>query len=246
MRVGVLGAGSWGTALAIEFARSGHEVLLWGRDPEVAATHRRRTAVTRGRLEGFSIPPSVRGSSNLEEAFAFAETLLVSVPCASLRPLLDRAPASDGAARRLVSTVQGHRARDAQAHDRDHARALSGARRSRRSPGRRSRRASRGATRPRPSSHRRMRPAPRSSSRRSRARPSGSTAPTTSSAWSSPERSEERRGDRRGNRRGAGLRAEHAGGPRDARASPRSPASCAPAADRSARSTGSPASATSC
>jgi glycerol-3-phosphate dehydrogenase (NAD(P)+) len=105
VRVGVLGAGSWGTALAIEFARSGHDVLLWGRDPEVAASiladgrHPRR-------LEGFSIPSSVRGSSNLQEAFAFAETLLVSVPCASLRPLLDIAPASDGP-RQLVSTAKG-------------------------------------------------------------------------------------------------------------------------------------------
>ncbi|MFM7626109.1 MAG: 2-dehydropantoate 2-reductase N-terminal domain-containing protein, partial [Gammaproteobacteria bacterium] len=29
----VIGAGSWGTALAIQFARAGHPVRLWGRDP---------------------------------------------------------------------------------------------------------------------------------------------------------------------------------------------------------------------
>jgi glycerol-3-phosphate dehydrogenase (NAD(P)+) len=105
VRVGVLGAGSWGTALAIEFARSGHHVLLWGRDPEVAASIQADGRHPR-RLEGFSIPPSVHGSSNLEEAFAFAETLLVSVPCASLRPLLALAPAADGP-RQLVSTAKG-------------------------------------------------------------------------------------------------------------------------------------------
>ena len=106
MKVGVLGAGSWGTALAIEFARSGHEVLLWGRDPVVAASIEADGRHPR-RLEGFAIPPAVRGSSNLEEAFAFAETLLVAVPCASLRPLLARTPPPDGAPRRLVSTSKG-------------------------------------------------------------------------------------------------------------------------------------------
>jgi glycerol-3-phosphate dehydrogenase (NAD(P)+) len=106
MKVAVLGAGSWGTALAIEFARSGHEVLLWGRDPEVAARIEADGRHPR-RLEGFAIPASVRGSSNLEEAFAFAETLLVSVPCASLRPLLSLAPGPNDASRRFVSTAKG-------------------------------------------------------------------------------------------------------------------------------------------
>ena len=36
-KVAVLGAGSWGTALAMSLARSGHEVSLWGRNPEVMA-----------------------------------------------------------------------------------------------------------------------------------------------------------------------------------------------------------------
>ena len=106
MRVAVLGAGSWGTALAIEFARSGHEVLLWGRDPEVAARIEADGRHPR-RLEGFSIPPTVRGSSDLGEAFAFADTLLISVPCASLRPLLSLAPGPSDAARRFVSTAKG-------------------------------------------------------------------------------------------------------------------------------------------
>jgi len=106
VRIAVLGAGSWGTALAIAFARAGHDVLLWGRDPEVAARidadgrHPRR-------LTGYAIPPSVRGSSDLGEAYRWAETILVSVPCASLRPLLEISPRSDGAGMRLVSTSKG-------------------------------------------------------------------------------------------------------------------------------------------
>ncbi|MEN1443883.1 2-dehydropantoate 2-reductase N-terminal domain-containing protein, partial [Pseudomonas aeruginosa] len=34
----VIGAGSYGTALAITLARNGHEVVLWGHDPEHIAT----------------------------------------------------------------------------------------------------------------------------------------------------------------------------------------------------------------
>jgi glycerol-3-phosphate dehydrogenase (NAD(P)+) len=37
-RIGIIGAGSWGTALAIVAARAGHEVTLWSRDPEVVAS----------------------------------------------------------------------------------------------------------------------------------------------------------------------------------------------------------------
>ena len=38
MRCAVVGAGAWGTALADLFARNGHEVALWAREPEVVAS----------------------------------------------------------------------------------------------------------------------------------------------------------------------------------------------------------------
>ena len=44
MRLSVIGAGSWGTALAHQLARKGHRVRLWAREPEVVeginANHR--------------------------------------------------------------------------------------------------------------------------------------------------------------------------------------------------------------
>ncbi len=106
MKVAVLGAGSWGTALTIEMARSGHDVLLWGRDPEVAARIEADGRHPR-RLIGYPIPASVRVGSDLAEAFAHADTLLVAVPCASLRPLLALSPATPGRGLRIVSTGKG-------------------------------------------------------------------------------------------------------------------------------------------
>src|SRR5262249_37628043 len=105
-RVAILGAGSWGTALAIELRRSGHAVLLWGRDPEVAARieadgrHPRRPT-------GHPIPAATRVSAHLSEAFAFGSTILVAVPCASMRPLLDLSPLGPGRGWKLVSTGKG-------------------------------------------------------------------------------------------------------------------------------------------
>lgn len=106
MRVAVLGAGSWGTALTIEFARAGHEVTLWGRDPEVAARIEADGRHPR-RLTEYPIPPSVRGSSDLADALSFGETVFVAVPCASFRRLLALTPPSEGAGLRLVSTAKG-------------------------------------------------------------------------------------------------------------------------------------------
>ncbi len=106
MKISVLGAGSWGTALSIHLARGGHDVLLWGRDPEVVARLQTERQHPR-RLPGIAIPKGVRATTQLPEAFSHSETLLLAVPCASLRDLLATMPAADGKALRFVSTGKG-------------------------------------------------------------------------------------------------------------------------------------------
>lgn len=106
MKVSVLGTGSWGTALAIHLARGGHGVLLWGRDAEVT----RRIASERlhpRRLASIPIPEGVRTTSDLAEAYAFSETLVLAVPCAAMRAVLEALPGPDAAARRFLSTAKG-------------------------------------------------------------------------------------------------------------------------------------------
>ncbi|MEP7131933.1 MAG: NAD(P)H-dependent glycerol-3-phosphate dehydrogenase [Acidobacteriota bacterium] len=105
MRVTVLGAGSWGTALALHLGRAGHDVVLWSRDPEVAA-HIQSTRRHPRRFLETALPDAVRGTSDLSEALAYAETALVAVPCASFRALFESMPAKVTASR-YVSVAKG-------------------------------------------------------------------------------------------------------------------------------------------
>lgn len=105
MRVSILGAGSWGTALSIHLSRAGHDVLLWGRDRAVAAAIQQRGAHPR-RLAGVAVPSSVLATADLSAAIEHAETLVVAVPCASFRALLGSLPAMPGE-RRVLSAAKG-------------------------------------------------------------------------------------------------------------------------------------------
>jgi glycerol-3-phosphate dehydrogenase (NAD(P)+) len=85
--IAVLGAGSWGTALAIQFARSGRPTRLWGRDP----AHRAALAAQRVNaryLPGGHFPESLTIAADLREAVAGAVDVLLVVPSQSLRELL--------------------------------------------------------------------------------------------------------------------------------------------------------------
>ena len=88
MRLAVLGAGAWGTALGISLARR-HEVALWARDENQA----RELAVTRTNrryLPEFTVPGSVRVSSDLRAALEACELVLIATPTAGLRSTLRR------------------------------------------------------------------------------------------------------------------------------------------------------------
>jgi glycerol-3-phosphate dehydrogenase (NAD(P)+) len=94
--VAVIGAGAWGTALALLAAQSGAAVVLWARDPANAA------ALDAGRenprLPGVRLPGSVRVTADLPAA----EFFLVAVPVGHLRSVAARLPAG-----RLVACCKG-------------------------------------------------------------------------------------------------------------------------------------------
>jgi glycerol-3-phosphate dehydrogenase (NAD(P)+) len=77
--VAVLGAGSWGTALAALIARAGHDAVLWGRDAATVAAIADRHENTRY-LPGITLPASLRATTDLAAAVARADLVLVAVP----------------------------------------------------------------------------------------------------------------------------------------------------------------------
>jgi len=85
--VAVLGAGSWGTALAIHFARTGRAVRLWGRDRALLESLAARRENGRY-LAGVRFPDSLRVEAELPAALTAARDVLVVVPSQALRALL--------------------------------------------------------------------------------------------------------------------------------------------------------------
>jgi glycerol-3-phosphate dehydrogenase (NAD(P)+) len=85
--VTVLGAGSWGTALAIQLARSGRATRLWGRDRERLLAMG-RTRRNERYLSGGEFPPSLTVEPDLPAALANARDVLVVVPSHAFRTVL--------------------------------------------------------------------------------------------------------------------------------------------------------------
>ncbi|WP_434513640.1 NAD(P)H-dependent glycerol-3-phosphate dehydrogenase [Dechloromonas sp. ARDL1] len=88
MKITLLGAGAWGTALAIAFADK-HAVTLWSREEDVAAEllvgrENRRF------FPGYRLPESVSVSTDFTATVADAELLIIATPIAGLRPTVER------------------------------------------------------------------------------------------------------------------------------------------------------------
>ncbi len=86
----VLGSGSWGTALAVHIARTGHRTILWGieTDELVAMT---RDRVNGRYLPGVTLPDRVEIEHDFARAIAEADQLLIVVPSHAFREVLERA-----------------------------------------------------------------------------------------------------------------------------------------------------------
>jgi glycerol-3-phosphate dehydrogenase (NAD(P)+) len=99
--VAVLGAGSWGTALAALIVRHGHPTVLWGRDREAIARIDREHE-NRRYLPGIALPDGLRATTDLAAAVAGADLVLVVVPshafAETLRALAPHRPAHAGVA----------------------------------------------------------------------------------------------------------------------------------------------------
>lgn len=83
----VIGAGSWGTALAIQLARTSHETHLWGRDPAQMAAMQRARCNDRY-LPDAAFPPSLIVDADLSQALRGVGDALIAVPSHAFREAL--------------------------------------------------------------------------------------------------------------------------------------------------------------
>jgi glycerol-3-phosphate dehydrogenase (NAD(P)+) len=87
-RIAVIGAGAWGTALAVSLARrGGHELTLWAHSPD-HADELHETGENRRYLPGFILPSDIRITSDLHEAIDDAGVLLCVTPSQALREVM--------------------------------------------------------------------------------------------------------------------------------------------------------------
>jgi glycerol-3-phosphate dehydrogenase (NAD(P)+) len=101
----ILGAGSWGTALAVHLARRGLPVRLWARDADVASAIARRRRNPHY-LEDIEVPGAVAATGDLPAAVGAADVVLVAVPSEFVAGTLKGVPALRAGAV-VVSATKG-------------------------------------------------------------------------------------------------------------------------------------------
>jgi glycerol-3-phosphate dehydrogenase (NAD(P)+) len=83
-RIGIVGGGAFGTAMACVLRRSGHDITLWAREPEVVASinHGARNPQF---LDGVELPPGIAATTDLGAAAQDAEFVLLAPPAQHMR-----------------------------------------------------------------------------------------------------------------------------------------------------------------
>ena len=118
--IAILGAGGWGTALAVHLARVGHDVRLWARDDKLVEEMRARRINSRY-LPDLELPDRVTPESRYEAALDGAKLVVFAVPSHGLRAIAERRG-------RRHPAGCGRRQRDEGARERDAAADVDGAR----------------------------------------------------------------------------------------------------------------------
>ena len=88
-RVTVLGAGSWGTALSVSMAHTGHDVVLWARNTDFARMIERERR-NRKYLPNITFPNSVRVTSSLEDAANHGSIWVFATPAQAMRAVAEK------------------------------------------------------------------------------------------------------------------------------------------------------------
>lgn len=106
MKIGVLGAGSWGTALAIHLNKQGHEVTLWGHSTS-GVSRMKETRSIGDKLPGVLIPEEVALTDRLAEAASEKELLVFAVPSPAIRETAEKVKPYAAKGQIAVSVAKG-------------------------------------------------------------------------------------------------------------------------------------------
>ncbi len=105
-KISVLGAGSWGTALAVVLHKNGHEVTIWSiSEDEIAMLKKEREH--KDKLPGVKIPEQIGLTADLKEAIAGRDMLVVAVPSPYIRSTAKSMAPYVGEGQLLVSVAKG-------------------------------------------------------------------------------------------------------------------------------------------
>ena len=106
MRITVLGAGSWGTTLAILLSENAHQVILWShRDDHARIMLESRE--NRPLLPGVKIPSEIGITSDLEHSVAHAELIVTAIPTQFVRTIAERLRTHDFRGVMIVNVAKG-------------------------------------------------------------------------------------------------------------------------------------------
>lgn len=105
-KVTVLGAGAWGTTLAQVLSDAGNEVLLWARSLEIVSEIN-SSHTNKKYLNDLVLPPSLKATSDIQNAFAHSDVYVLAIPTQQLRAMLKEWSPYLNKQAFVVSTLKG-------------------------------------------------------------------------------------------------------------------------------------------
>lgn len=105
-KIGILGAGSWGTALALLLGKKGEDVVIWGRRAEIvnAINLQRENTFY---LPGVHLPQNISATLEIEEAVQGKEVIVLAVPSFAMREVAEKLSHCDMEEAIVVSASKG-------------------------------------------------------------------------------------------------------------------------------------------
>lgn len=108
----VLGAGSWGTAVAALLAANNNPTMLWGRDQQLIQAMQTERVNPNYLNNNTLLPGSLQFTANISEAFDVANTLVIATPCSAFETILNQSEAFIRQHRRVIWLCKGLRKSD--------------------------------------------------------------------------------------------------------------------------------------